>query len=142
MFNNSRIDIYEYLHGLFYDTVTKNVYSMSEPQELTESDTKDGFIVIRIGNINDTSEFDRCVYGWVRCYVEAFIPPKSRGRLDFNKYAEFENAINSVIESAAGEASGQYQIQQGSVISNDGEEVSNANNVYFTFIKSFIVDIL
>lgn len=115
---------------------------MSEPQELTESDTKDGFIVIRIGNINDTSEFDRCVYGWVRCYVEAFIPPKSRGRLDFNKYAEFENAINSVIESAAGEASGQYQIQQGSVISNDGEEVSNANNVYFTFIKSFIVDIL
>lgn len=142
MFNNSRIDIYEYLHGLFYDTVTKNVYSMSEPQELTESDTKDGFIVIRIGNINDTSEFDRCVYGWVRCYVEAFIPPKSRGRLDFNKYAEFENAINSVIESAARETSGQYQIQQGSVISNDGEEVSNANNVYFTFIKSFIVDIL
>ena len=142
MFSDSRIDIYEYLHGLFYDTVTKNVYSMNEPQELTESDTKDGFIVIRVGNVNDLSEFNRNAYGRVRCYVEAFVPPRSRGRLDFDKYAAFEDSINSVIASATTNRQGEYYIQEGSELSTDGEEVSNANNTYFTFIKSFIVDIL
>ena len=141
MLNESRIEIYNYLYNLFYGTVTENVYSMSEPQELTDDDTRDGFIVIHVGNIIDESEFGEQAYGWVRCFVEAFIPPISRGRLDVEKYKEFEDAINGVIDEAASDNDGTYHVQEGSVLSSDSEETNNANNVYFTFIKSFIVNI-
>lgn len=139
MFNESRIDIYNYLYTLFYGTVTENVYSMNEPQELTKSDTSDGFIVLHVGNLIDESEFSLDAFGQVRCYVEAFIPPISRGRLAIDKYKEFEDAINAVIKSAMEERDGAYYIQDDSIISTDTEETTNANNTYFTFIKSFIV---
>lgn len=141
MFNESRIDIYDYLYNLFYDVVTKNVYSMSEPQELTASDVKDGFLVIRVGNITDVSEFGREAYGWVRCYVEAYVPPISRGRLDYDKYKEYEDGINDVINSLAGHTDGTYCVQEDSVISTDTLETNNANNLYYTFVKSFILTI-
>lgn len=141
MLHESRIDIYDYLYNLFYDVVTKNVYSMNEPQELSQSDTQDGFIVIRVGDLNDESEFGRKAYGWTRCYVEAYVPPISRGRLDYNKYKEFEDAINSVIELASENEPNEngYSVQEGSVLSMDTDETTNANNAFFMFIKSFIV---
>jgi hypothetical protein len=112
---------------------------MNEPQELTKSDTSDGFIVLHVGNLIDESEFSLDAFGQVRCYVEAFIPPISRGRLAIDKYKEFEDAINAVIKSAMEERDGAYYIQDDSIISTDTEETTNANNTYFTFIKSFIV---
>lgn len=112
---------------------------MNEPQELTKSDTLDGFIVLHVGNLIDESEFSLDAFGQVRCYVEAFIPPISRGRLAIDKYKEFEDAINAVINSAMEERDGAYYIQDDSIISTDTEETTNANNTYFTFIKSFIV---
>ena len=139
MLNESRIDIYDYLYSIFYDVVTKNVYSMREPQELTKSDTTDGLIVLRVGDLIDASEFVRQTYGEVRCYVEAFVPPISRGRLDYEKYKTFEDGINAVIELASQDKTGAYHIEEGSVLSADAEESSTANNSYFTFIKSFIV---
>jgi len=141
MLNESRIDIYDYLYNLFYGVVTKNVYSMSEPQELTKSDTTDGFIVIRVGDLHDESEFSGNAYGWARCYVQAFIPPISRGRLDYQKYKKYEDDINAVINLACESHEGDYQVQEGSILSMDGDEASTANNTYFTFIKSFIVNI-
>lgn len=141
MFNESRIDIYDFLYNLFYDVVTKNVYSMSEPQELTASDVKNGFLVIRVGNIADASEFSKETYGWVRCYVEAYVPPTTRGRLDYDKYKEYEDGINGVINSLIGHSDGTYCIQDDSVISTDTLETNNANNLYYTFVKSFILTI-
>lgn len=141
MYNESRIDIYDYLYNLFYGVVTRNVYSMQEPQELTASDTADGFIVIRVGSILDESEFDLHTYGRVRCYIEAFVPPISRGRLDYEKYKAFEDSINEVIKLASEDNTGTYHIESEDILSMDAEETSNANNVYFTFIKSFIVQI-
>lgn len=141
MVNESRIDIYDYLYNLFYDVVTKNVYSMETPQELTQSDTQDGFIVLHVGDLNDESEFAHQTYGWARCFVEAFIPPISRGRLDYDKYREFEDVITDVIHLASDEVIDGYSVQEGSVLSMDGAETTNANNTYFTFIKSFIVNI-
>lgn len=141
MVNESRIDIYDYLYNLFYDVVTKNVYSMEVPQELTQSDTQDGFIVLHVGDLNDESEFAHHTYGWARCFVEAYIPPISRGRLDYDKYREFEDAITDVIHLASDEVIDGYSVQEGSVLSMDGSETTNANNSYFTFIKSFIVNI-
>ena len=140
MLNESRIDIYDYLYNLFYDVVTKNVYSMREPQELTKADTTDGFIVIRVGDLIDASEFSRQAYGEVRCYVQAFVPPSSRGRLDYEKYKVFEDGINTAISLAIeAEGNGGYSIQEDNILSSDAEETSTANNSYFTFIKSFIV---
>lgn len=140
MYNQSRIDIYDYLYGIFHGTVTNNVYSMNEPQELTQSDTKDGFIVIRVGDVADRSEFTCNAYGEVRCYVETYVPPISRGRLDFAKYQEFEEAINAAIELAIDEDNtSDYSIQAGSVLSLDAVEKTNANNMFFMFIKSFVV---
>lgn len=139
MLNESRIDIYDYLYNIFEGVVTDNVYAMQEPQELTQSDAEDGFLVIRVGEINDESEFSEKAYGWARCYVTAYIPPISRGRLDYDKYAEYEDALNTVINWAAAETSGTYHIQEGSVLSADSAEESTANNLYFTFIKSFVV---
>lgn len=141
MFDDSRIDIYEYLYDLFHGAVTNNVYSMGEPLELTPSDTEEGFMVLYVGNVGDASEFDRAVYGEARCFVEAFIPPISRGRLDYDKYKAFEDAINSVIDLASQESDGKYQVLKETVISMDAVESSTADNTYFTFIKSFIVTI-
>lgn len=141
MFNQSRIGIYDYLYNIFYDVVTKNVYSMREPQELSKSDTEDGFIVIYVGDLYDESEFPRQAYGWARCHVEAFVPPITRGRLDYDKYKSFEDNINSAISDAISNPNGEYHIREDSILSSDGDITTNANNSYFTFIKSFIVDI-
>lgn len=139
MVNESRIDLYDYLYNLFYDVVTKNVYAMREPSELTQSDSKDGFIVIRVGSINDASEFVGEAYARVRCYVQAFVPPISRGRLDYDKYAVFENAIVNVIKNATEDENASYYIESDDILSSDAEETENANNAFYTFIKSFIV---
>lgn len=142
MLNDSRIDIYDYLYNLFYDVVTKNVYPMRVPKELTQSDTEEGFIVIRVGGINDESEFSGQAYGSARCYVQAYVPPVSRGRLDYDKYKEYEDGINAIIKLAAEDNQGEYNIEESSIISTDEAEISNANNSYFTFIKSFVVNII
>jgi hypothetical protein len=141
MLNKSRSDIYDYLYGLFYGTVTENVYSMSEPQELEDTDRTDGFIVLHVGNMYDNSEFSGQTYGEVRCYVEAYIPPVTRGRLDVDKYREYEEAITQTIENAIASPNQNedYCIQEDSLISSETEEVTNANNIFFVFIKSFIV---
>ena len=142
MVDESRIGLYNYVYNLLYGVVTENVYSMNEPQELTESDTKDGFIVIRIGDIRDESEFHLETYGWVRVFVEAYIPPISRGRLDKAKYKAMEDAINAVINSEIESGTNTtYSIEPDGIISSDMGEDSNGNNAYYMFIKSFIVSI-
>lgn len=139
MLNESRIDIYDYLYNLIYGVVSENVYDMRVPQELTESDTTEGFIVIHVGDIVDESEFAGHAFGRVRCYIEAYVPQISRGRVDHDIYALMENSINTVIKEQASVDEGEYYIDKGSVLSSEDDDISNANNAYFTFIKSFIV---
>ena len=139
MVNESRIDIYDYLYNLLFGVVSENVYDMRVPQELTESDTKDGFIVIHVGDIVDESEFSGETFGRVRCFIEAFVPQISRGRVNHDIYALMENGINNVIDEQSKIDDGTYYIDKGSVLTADDDEISNAGNAYFTFIKSFIV---
>lgn len=142
MVDESRIALYNYVYNLIYGVVTENVYSMNEPQELTKGDTKDGFIVIRIGNIVDNGEFPLQAYGNVRVFVEAYIPPMSRGRLDKAKYKAMEDAINAVInEEMENGTNAKYSIEPDGIISSDMGEDSNGNNIFYLFIKSFIVNI-
>jgi hypothetical protein len=139
MLKESRIDIYDYLYNLLYGVVSENVYDMRPPQELTQSDTEDGFIVIHVGDVVDESEFDGQAFGRVRCFIEAYIPQVSRGRVNHDIYAVMENAINNVINEQSEVDEGTYYIDRGSVLTADDDEVTNANNAYFTFIKSFVV---
>ena len=142
MIDESRIGVYNYVYGLLYGVVTENVYSMNEPQELTQSDTEDGFIVIRVGDMYDDSEFEGEAYGWVRVFVEAYIPPISRGRLDKAKYKAFEDGILEVIKAEAQSGTSEhYSIDSDGIISMEENRDSNANNSYYTFIKSFIVNL-
>lgn len=142
MIPESRIGIYNYVYGLLNGYVSDNVYSMSEPQELTESDAQDGFIVIRVGDIVDESEFHGQAFGAVRVFVEAYVPPMSRGRLDKAKYKTLEDdilkAINDEREYGTNE---HYSIDDDGIISMDESIDTNANNAYHIFIKSFIVNI-
>lgn len=142
MVEESRIGLYNYVYRLLFGVVSDNVYSMNAPQELNESDTKDGFIVIRVGDIVDESEFTRGAFGWARVFVEAYIPPISRGRLDKTKYKAFEDGITQAIETEMETGDDEhYSIQSDGVLSMDSNADSNANNAYFMYIKSFIVTI-
>ena len=140
MFSESRIAIYDFLKPLFAE-VSPNVYPMRVPTENTESDTKDGFIVIQVGGINDESEFGLDTFGWVRCYVTAYVPQKKRGRLDTEKYAMFENGINAAIRTLvkAPQNDSLYFVQPDGILSMDDEEDTNKGNQYNVFVKSFIV---
>jgi len=139
MVNQSRIDIYDYLYNLVFGVVSENVYDMNVPQELTESDTSDGFIVLHVGNMIDESEFDRQACGRVRCYIEAFVPSISRGRVNRDIYAIMENSINTLIDEQSEVRDGAYYIEKDSVLSMEDYETSTSDNAYYTFVKSFIV---
>lgn len=139
MFNDSRIGIYDYLYDLIVENeVSSNVYMVNEPQDLTANDKKNGFVVIKVGGVNDQSQFDLETYGWTRVYIYAYVPPTSRGRLDYEKYKTMENKLNALInnESKQREKLG-YTIVLNSTLSMDGVQTSTANNLFYTFVKSF-----
>ena len=141
MFNDSRLGIYKYIENLLIYDVTKNVYFMNEPQELSASDAKDGFIVINIGNLNDAGEFDGELYAWARVYVRAYVPLKARGKMNEARYSHFENSISDVIRQASEDSGGEYWIQTESLLSTDLNEEYDANNSYSVFVKSFIITV-
>ena len=137
--DSSRISLYNYLSDLF-STVTENIYPMEVPTENTQDDTTNGFIVTKVGDMRDESEFDSDCYGWVRCFVTAYVPKASRGRLNKRLYLTFENGINDVIKANTGvNNDGGYYIMEDSVLSMDDGEQSQKGNQYHVFVKSFIV---
>ncbi len=139
MIDDSRIGVYKYVESILAN-VTENVYLMSEPQDLTQSDVEDGFVVVRVGDFLDASEFSLEAYGMARVYIDAYVPPMSRGRLNVALYTEFEDAINEAVQTATEDTSNQtYWIQEDSMLSMDLNADSNANNAFYMFIKSFIV---
>ena len=140
MIDRTRIGMYNFVYNLLYNVVSKNVYSMERPQELTTSDATDGFVVIRVGNMNDAREFIGNAYVWARVFVECYIPPKSRGRLDKNKFAEMENVIDGIIDDWIDKTSEDgYSISIESLISSDDFYASNKDNPYHVLVKSFVV---
>lgn len=139
MVEESRIAIYEYVAGIL-EEVSENVYWMDEPQELTQSDTEDGFIVITLGDLFDNGEFEGESFATVRAFVRCYIPPITRGRLNVELYDQYERGINDAIKLAStSDNHGTYWIQPDSFISADIGEDENANNAYYLFVKSFIV---
>ena len=140
MVNESRNDLNDYLYGLFYGTVSKNVYPKGVPTELTPPDVKEGFIVLRAGGISDMGEFRKETSATVRCYVEAYVPVISRGRYNRGLYKRFEDSINSVVdEEIANPSNRTYTILDEGLLSYDDDEHNDADNRYMLFIKSFLV---
>lgn len=141
MFNESRIDLYDYISGIF-NSVSENIYKMKIPQELTDSDTTEGFIVVYLGDIYDDSEFLKEAYGDVRVVVSAYVPLKSRGRLNKELYKAFESGINDALDNEIlnGEHE-HYTIQDDGILSMDDIEDNNANNSYSVYTKTFIVTV-
>lgn len=139
MVNESRTDIYEYLYGLFFETVSDNVYLINEPQELTDDDVRDGFLVIRVGDIYDASEFTAEAYSTARCYVEAFIPPMSRGRVNLEKFQALSESIDDVIRTEATKPYAEYHIEEDSVLSADLGDTTNSDNIFYAYVKSFVI---
>lgn len=139
MVAESRIAIYQYVASIL-EEVSENVYLMDEPQELTQSDTEDGFIVISLGDMIDHGEFEGESFATVRAYIRCYVPPITRGRLNVELYDQFEKGINAAVKDASvNDNKGKYWIQQDSFISTDMGEDSNANNAYYMFVKSFVV---
>lgn len=143
MINESRLDIYDYIKSLLVG-VTKNIYSMFVPEELTNDDLTNGFIVIRLGEINDRSEFRGQAFASVRAFVQAYIPSKSRGRLDKTKYKAFETGISQAIETEIDNSANEneyFSIVSDGILSMDDKDDSTQDNPFFIYIKSFIVQI-
>lgn len=141
MFNESRIDLYDYISGIF-NSVSENIYKMKIPQELTDSDTTEGFIVVYLGDIYDDSEFLKEAYGDVRVVVSAYVPLKSRGRLNKELYKAFESGINDALGNEILNGTNEhYTIQDDGILSMDDIEDNNANNSYSVYTKTFIVTV-
>ena len=137
--DGTRISLYDYLSSLF-GGVTENLYPMTEPTETTKSDAEDGFLVTNVGNVNDESEFGGDAYGWVRCQVTAFVPKRTRGRLNKELYKTFEDAILEVIKENTGlQNEDGYYILEDSVLSMEDNENTQQGNQYHVFVKSFVV---
>ena len=135
----TRISLYGFLSEVFAD-VTDNLYSMTVPTENTQSDVENGFVVTNVGNVVDESEFDGDAYGWVRCQIAAFVPKKSRGRLNKELYKTFEDGISAAIKAKTGENNdGGYYILEDSVLSMEDDENTQKGNQYHVFVKSFVV---
>lgn len=139
MIDKSRIAIYDYLYSLLFGVVTNNVHSMGEPSETTDDEAENGFVVTQVGDIEDESEFEGSAYAWARCYVYAYVPKLSRGRLNKRKYKEYEDAIMSVIKNAETQGNEDYYIKPETTISMDNNDNTMKGNQYHIFVKSFVV---
>lgn len=140
MFEVSRLAIYDYLLSMFMGLVNNNVYRITVPTATTQSDVKNGFIVVRVGDINDESEFHHDTYGWVRCYVTAYIPKFGNGYLDDDIYGEYETKITQKIEEEIAQSTNEnYYILEDDVLSMDDDVNTQKGNQYHTYTKSFVV---
>ena len=142
MVNESRADLYDYIKGIVQG-VTDNIHKMGVPEQLTKDEVENGFIVIRAGGVSDQSEFRCEAYALVRAYIIAYVPTKSRGRLDAEKYEAFEKGINDAVNAEMNlfKQGVTYSILSDGMLSEDDKDDSNQDNIFYMYIKSFIVQI-
>ena len=134
----SRISVYEFACGMF-SSLGVNVYSMEVPQSLdTATDIASGFIVIRINNIYDNSEFVDNTYATARVLVEAYIPAKTRGRVDVTKYKALQDKINAVVKGHCEKVNQDYVVSADSILNYDDTLINNTTE-FFMYVISFTV---
>lgn len=134
----SRISVYEFAYGMF-SSLGVNIYSMEVPQSLdTATDIASGFIVIRVNNIYDNSEFVGNTYATSRVLVEAYVPAKTRGRVDATKYKALQDKINIIVKEYCEKVNQDYVVSEDSILNYDDTFINNTTE-FFMYVISFTV---
>lgn len=142
MIDARRAPIYKYVASLFEGKVTKYVYPMSVPTNLTDEPAAGGFMVINIGDIQDRSEMTLSNYAQTRVMVQMYVSSKNRGRIDYTLYEKYEKLISDILIEENNKRGDKYIIDLDSLLSTDAVYNNDGNNVFFQYIASFVVKII
>jgi hypothetical protein len=136
----SRKDLYSYVASMFVGIV-KGIYKHM-PTALSPEDTTNGFIVIRMGNIDDSSEFYGNTYAKTRIYVECYVPDvntsTTNGVMSTTKYDAMQQAVDDKIDAECEKVNQTYTISRESILSSDDTYVNKATS-FMVYITSFQV---
>ena len=136
----SRKDLYSYVASMFVGIV-KGIYKHM-PTALSPEDTTNGFIVIRMGNIDDSSEFYGNTYAKTRIYVECYVPDvnttTTNGVMSTTKYDTIQQAVDDKIDAECEKVNQTYTISRESILSSDDTYVNKAVS-FMVYITSFQV---
>jgi len=134
--NISRPDIYTYIYTALNGNVDCPIYAMAIPQTLSTNDTTKGFIVMRLAEMDDQSEFPEEAYAIERAYIECYVPAKSGGKIDLSLYTSLQNSIDAVIDNMCNTENPDYATMKDNIL-NYEDMYSTTKNVYFMYGKSF-----
>ena len=141
--NVSRKDLYLYVVDMLYD-ITKNVYPKEIPTTLSSDATNNGFIVIRMQQMKDFSEFDLDTYVQVRVSVECYVPNintnDTQGRLSTKKFDDMQKAVDAKIKAECEKVNQTYSISRDGILSDDDTYTNKAYS-FSVYITSFLVTI-
>lgn len=136
----SRKNLYSYVASMFVGIV-KGIYKHM-PTALSPEDTTNGFIVIRMGNIDDSSEFYGNTYAKTRIYVECYVPDANasttNGVMSTTKYDAMQQAVDDKIDAECEKVNQTYTISRESILSSDDTYVNKAVS-FMVYITSFQV---
>lgn len=136
----SRKNLYSYVASMFVGIV-KGIYKHM-PTALSPEDTTNGFIVIRMGNIDDSSEFYGNTYAKTRIYVECYVPDvnttTTNGVMSTTKYDAMQQAVDDKIDAECEKVNQTYTISRESILSSDDTYVNKAVS-FMVYITSFQV---
>lgn len=136
----SRKNLYSYVASMFVGIV-KGIYKHM-PTALSQEDTTNGFIVIRMGNIDDSSEFYGNTYAKTRIYVECYVPDvnttTTNGVMSTTKYDAMQQAVDDKIDAECEKINQTYTISRESILSSDDTYVNKAVS-FMVYITSFQV---
>ena len=136
----SRKNLYSYVASMFVGIV-KGIYKHM-PTALSPDDTTNGFIVIRMGNIEDSSEFYGNTYAKTRIYVECYVPDvntsTTNGVMSTTKYDAMQQSVDDKIDAECEKVNQTYTISRESILSSDDTYVNKAVS-FMVYITSFQV---
>ena len=136
----SRKDLYSYVASMFVGVV-KGIYKHM-PTALSPDDIANGFIVLRMGNIEDSSEFYGNTYAKTRIYVECYVPDvnttTTNGVMSTTKYDTIQQAVDDKIDAECEKVNQTYTISRESILSSDDTYVNKAVS-FMVYITSFQV---
>jgi hypothetical protein len=136
----SRKNLYSYVASMFVGIV-KGIYKHM-PTALSPKDTTNGFIVIRMGNIEDSSEFYGNTYAKTRIYVECYVPDvntsTTNGVMSTTKYDTMQQSVDDKIDAECEKVNQTYTISRESILSSDDTYVNKAVS-FMVYITSFQV---
>ena len=139
----SRKNIYTYLANLF-KTVTTNLYRISIPVTLGDDAVANGFIVMKLGNLSDKSEFDLNTYAEIRATIQYFVPSinttTASGVMNTSSFDNIQTQIDAIITSESEKTNQKYTISRDGVLSMDDFYTNNTNSFY-VYITSFLITI-